>query len=87
MFLHLLTYINAHTLQPLDMDQERILTQGLFVGWDDKTVMPVAVQAAGGLCVGQVDSMPTKYMYQKNNVRVITCVRTHDEFGTFCQLM
>lgn len=40
--------------QHLAGDRERILREGFLTGWDSKTLIPVAVQAAGGLCVGQV---------------------------------
>ncbi len=42
------------TWQSLSSDRAKIDSHGLFFGWNHKTVIPVAVQAAGGLCVGQV---------------------------------
>lgn len=41
----------------MSKDRDKIMSEGLLVGWNLRTVVPVAIQAAGGLCVGQV----TKY--------------------------
>lgn len=43
--------------QEMARERRKMLSEGLMVGWDRGTVIPVLIQAMGGLCVGQV----TKY--------------------------